>query len=351
MASPTGRTGESGAVSKDVAALRRVGFLTLNEFTMMALTSAIEVMRMANHLLEEDYYQWSILSVDGRPVSSSSGLTPREATDYESAGHLDIVFVCGGTNVTQYVDRRVHALLRQMSRDGIMLGGLCTGAYALVQAGLLDGYDCTIHWENMAGLREQYSQVNFMEELFVIDRDRVTCSGGIAPLDLMLAIVRARFGKTLVAEISNQFILDRVRDSDDRQYIPLAARIGPNHVALQKVAELMEANLEEPLSAVELARMGGLSVRQIQRIFHETLGTTPTRYYLRLRLQKARALLTQSSMSITQIAIACGFQSVCHFSKSYRTLYGRSPRIERQRVLAAEAHAGAAHGGAIVSKA
>lgn len=319
--------------SKDIAAIRRIGFLTLNEFTLMAFSSAIEVMRMANHLAECEAYEWKVITLDGRPVPSSSGLSLAAATTYEAAGPLDAVFVCGGTNVTNYVDERTITLMRRMARDGIFLGGLCTGSYALVRAGLLDGYSCTIHWENMASLREQHARVDFMEELFVIDRDRITCSGGIAPLDLMLAIVRARLGKTLVAEISNQFILDRIRDSDDRQYIPLAARIGSSHATLQKVAELMELNFEEPLSAVELADLAGLSVRQVQRMFHEMLSTTPTKYYLRLRLQRARGLLTQSSLPIIQIAIACGFRSAGHFSKTYRSMYGRSPRSERQRSL------------------
>jgi AraC family transcriptional regulator, glycine betaine-responsive activator len=247
------------------------------------------------------------------------------------------VFVCGGTNVTKFVGDRVTALLRKIAHDGVMLGGLCTGTYALVSSGLLDGYDCTIHWENMAGLRENNRRVTFLEEIFVIDRDRITCTGGIDPVDMMLSLVKARFGKTLVAEISSQFILERVRDSDDRQYIPLAARMGAGQQTLRKVAELMEANFEEPLTAVELAQLAGLSLRQIQRMFHETLGTTPTKYYLRLRLQRARALLVQSDMSITQIAVACGFQSACHFSKSYRAMYSRSPRSERQQPLFGDA--------------
>ena len=318
---------------KEIGSICRVGFLTLNEFTLISLASAIEVMRMANHLSGKNFYEWKVITLDGGPVASSSGLAPLNVSSYDVSERLDVVFVCGGTNVTKFVDERVTVLLRRMAHDGVMLGGLCTGTYALVQSGLLDGYQCTIHWENMAGLRETYRRVTFLEELFVIDGDRITCTGGIAPIDMMLSLVRARFGNTLVAEISSQFILDRVRDSDDRQYIPLAARLGSGHQTLRKVAEFMEANFEEPLTAVELARLAGLSLRQVQRMFHETLGTTPTKYYLRLRLQRARALLTQSSMSITQIAVACGFQSACHFSKSYRALYGRSPRSERQQPL------------------
>ena len=304
---------------------------------MIAFSSAIEVLRMANHLSGTKAYEWQVITLDGRPVASSCGIAPLHTATYEAAGPLDIVFVCGGTNITKFVNDTVSVLLRKIARDGVMLGGLCTGTYALVETGLLDGYECTIHWENMAGLRENNSRVAFLEELFVIDRDRITCTGGIAPVDLMLALVKARFGKTLVAEISSQFILERVRDSDDRQYIPIAARMGAGQQTLRKVAELMEANFEDPLTAVQLAQMAGLSLRQIQRMFHETLGTTPTKYYLRLRLQRARALLVQSEMSITQIAVACGFQSACHFSKSYRGTYGRSPRSERQQPLFGDA--------------
>ncbi|MGE3229520.1 MAG: GlxA family transcriptional regulator [Hyphomicrobium sp.] len=308
-----------------------VGFLTLKDFTMIAFSSAVEVLRMANYLIGQPCYSWSVLTIDGQPVPSSNGFAPLQTTTYAESPRFDMVFVCGGTDVIKFVDDKVIALLRRMARDGVTLGGLCTGTYALVKSGLLDGYRCTIHWENMASLREMHQRVEFLDELFVIDRDRITCTGGIAPIDMMLALVRKRFGRALVAEISDQFILDRVRDSSDRQHIPLAARLGHNHRALVEIAALMEANFEEPLSAVELAKLAGLSLRQVQRMFQESLDTTPSKYYLGLRLRRARELLLQSQMSITQIAVSCGFQSTCHFSKSYRALYGRTPRSERQR--------------------
>jgi transcriptional regulator GlxA family with amidase domain len=313
-----------------------VGFLTVNEFTMIAFSSAVEVLRMANYLTGRTCYTWSVLSVDGQPVASSNGCALAQTTTYAESPRLDMVFVCGGTNIIKYADDRVLALLRKMARDGVVLGGLCTGTYALVKSGLLDGYRCTIHWENMASLREMHRSVSFLEELFVIDRDRITCTGGIAPIDMMLALVRARFGKALVMEISDQFILERIRDCSDRQHIPLAARHGFNNRALVEIASLMEANSEDPLSAVELANLAGLSLRQVQRMFQESLDTTPTKYYLRLRLRRARELLLQSQMSITQIAVSCGFQSTCHFSKSYRALYGCTPRSERQQTTSNE---------------
>ncbi|WP_211162026.1 GlxA family transcriptional regulator [Aromatoleum petrolei] len=317
-------------VSATLSSVTRVGFLLLNEFTMIAFSSAIEVLRMANHISGKPLYSWSVISANGQQVASSNGLAPAQIGTYEEAGPFDMVFVCGGTNVTRFVDDKVLALLRRIAHDKVILGGLCTGTYALVKAGLLNGYRATIHWENLSALREAHDRIKFVEELFVIDRDRITCTGGIAPIDMMLTVVRERCGKTLVAEISEQFILERVRDSKDRQHIPLAARAGCNRKALVEVAALMEANIEEPLSLEELSQLAGLSQRHLQRLFREALQVTPSHYYLELRLRRARELLLQTQMSITNITVACGFQSSCHFSKCYRALFGKPPSSERR---------------------
>lgn len=324
---------------KEMSQVRHVGFLTLNNFSMIAFSNAIEILRMANYLVGEDIYQWSVITPDGLPVQASNGLSFLKTTTLENAGIPDVLLVCGGIDVQDAVDPSVIRLLTQVSKQDIWLGSVCTGSYALAKAGLLDGYRCTIHWENMASLCEEFPYINFMEELFVIDRNRCTCAGGTAPLDLMLAFVSARFGKNLVAEISDQFMVVRARDSKDQQHIPVAARVGYSHKALVEVSALMEANIEEPLTLDELARLAGLSQRHLQRMFRHTLSMTPMHYYLNLRLRRARALLLQTEMSIMSITVACGFQSSCHFSKSYRTLFGYSPSVERRQ----HEHAPAVH--------
>jgi len=228
--------------------LTRFGFLTLRNFSMIAFTNAIEPLRMANYLAREDIYRWSVHSLDGVPVEASNGLTVAPTSRIEDSPALDILFVCGGIDVPHAVDERLIQLLRRLARERMNLGALCTGAYALARAGLLDGYRCAIHWENLWGLRETFPRIVFAPDLFVIDRDRCTCTGGIAPLDMILHLITPRIGRTLAAGISEQFILERIRDSKDRQRIPIAARLGGCHTSITQAAALMEANIEEPLA-------------------------------------------------------------------------------------------------------
>jgi transcriptional regulator GlxA family with amidase domain len=221
--------------------------------------------------------------------------------------------------------------LRSLARARVPLGGLCTGTFSLAKAGLLDDYRCAVHWENMAAMREEFPRTVFAPELFIIDRDRYTCSGGVAPLDLMLNLIKSRFGNDLAASISEQFIVERIRDANDRQHVPVLARVGRGHDKLVQAAVLMEANTEEPMSLDELATCVGLSRRQLERLFKKHLNCAPTRYYLEIRLRRARELLLQTDMSVLEVTAASGFQSAPHFSKSYRGLFGHPPSAERNR--------------------
>jgi len=309
---------------------RRYAFLTLPDYTMIALASAVDALRMANRVTRRDAYAWCLATLDGKPAIASNGLSMAPTVALDTMGPADIVFVVGGVKVEQAVTPALLAALRRLAQRHVALGALCTGGYALAKAGLLDKYKAVIHWENISSLREEFPRVEFSDQLFAIDRDRYTCTGGVAPLDLMLHIIKEHQGRDIVPLISEQFILDRIRNDQDRQHIPLQARVGLFHENLIEAAALMEANIEEPLSLDEIAALVGVSRRQIERLFKRYVGQVPTKYYLDMRLRRARELLLQTAMSIMEIAVACGFQSPPHFSKCYRSLFGHTPSAERQ---------------------
>lgn len=285
---------------------------------------------MANRVTGQDAYEWTLASLDGQPVAASNGLSMSPTIAIDAIGPVNIVFVCGGVDVEHATTPELIGVLRRLAQRQVALGSLCTGGYALAKAGLLDKYKAVVHWENMSALEEQFPSVQFSKQLYAIDRNRYTCSGGIAPLDLMLNIIKNHLGRDIAPMISDQFILDRIRSDQDRQHVPLLARVGLFHENLIEAAALMEANLEEPLSLDEIAKLVGVSRRQIERLFKRYVGEVPTKYYLDMRLRRARSLLLQTSLSVMEVAVACGFQSPPHFSKCYRDFYGHTPSAERQ---------------------
>ncbi len=308
----------------------KYAFLTLPNYSLIAVANALEPLRMANRVLGKEVYEWSIISMDGQPTDASSGLSLSPTDALEKLGSVDILFVCGGINVREAVSTQLLSALRRLADRRIPLGALCTGGYALARAGLLDNFRASIHWENLSALREEFPRVRMSDQLFTIDRDRFTCSGGTAPLDLMLNLIQLRLGSRISQLVSEQFIVDRVRKDTDRQYIPLRAQIGISHRGLIRVAQLMEENIEKPLSLDKIAKATGLSRRQIERLFKRDLNCVPKRYYLEMRLRRARELLLQTAMPIMDITAACGFQSPPHFSKCYRAQFGHPPSAERK---------------------
>ncbi|WP_238858261.1 GlxA family transcriptional regulator [Faunimonas pinastri] len=319
----------TGTRSIDPGSLTRFGFLTLPNYSMIACSAAIEACRMANYIAGEAVYSWTALTLDGMPAPSSSGFALSPTVVLGDAGPLDVVFVCGGINVRHAVDRRLKDELRRLDRRGIALGALCTGTFALAEADLLDGYRCAIHWENLHSIREEFEDVQFTEDLFVIDRDRFTCTGGIAPLDMMAVFVEARLGRDAVVRMSDQFIVDRVRHAGEPQHPPARSRFAVTHPELERAAGLMRRTIDAPLSVTVVAQRIGLSPRQLERLFKLHLATSPGEFYVTLRLDRARELLRLSELSVTDIGLACGFQSAAHFSAAYRRRFGHSPRAER----------------------
>ena len=316
-----------GSVPRELP--QRIGFVVVPRFSMIALTSAVEPLRIANRLSGRELYRWPLFSMDGEPVAASNGFTLTPDGDLERASDLSTVAICGGLDVHRIDDRPLATWLRRMDRKGIDIGALETGSYLLARAGMLSGYTCTIHWEHLAAFAEDFPDIEVTTELFEIDRQRFTCAGGTAGIDMMLNVIAVQHGQELAAQVADQFMHERIRDQHDHQRVSLPARLGVRHPKLLSVIELMEQHLEEPLSRAELARKAGLSTRQLERLFRKYLFRSPARYYLELRLNKARLLLLQTNMSVIDVALACGFVSASHFSKCYRDFFGRTPRKER----------------------
>ncbi|MDG1311996.1 MAG: GlxA family transcriptional regulator [Porticoccaceae bacterium] len=316
--------------SPEVHVTLHIGFLMMPEYTLSTFSNAVSVLRMANRLSGRELYRYSVFSLDGEPVVSSAGLELRLDGSFSSVGDMNVLIVCGGYNVKNYCSKEINDILRSMAKKNIPLGGICTGSYVLAAAGLLDGYRSTIHWENIASMREQFPKLNISSSLFVIDRDRYTCSGGISSIDLMLNLVASIHGHQLVQQISEQFTCDRVRTEKDPQRAPLQYLIGASQPRLVDAVVLMEANIEEPLSLDEVADYVGISRRQLERLFNRYLHCAPSRYYLELRLSRARLLLLQTSIPVIDVAISCGFSTAPHFSKCYSDLYGKPPSNERR---------------------
>lgn len=323
--------------SKSSIKCSHVGFLLQPNFTMLALSACIEPMRMANQLSGETLYRWTILSEDGRSVVASDGLKIEVDSCISNHVSFDTVLVCGGVDIKGTITRKTLSWLTHLARCNIVLGGICTGSYLLAKAGLLDGYQCTIHWELLASWQEEFPFLHSSNQLFITDRDRITCAGGTAPIDMMLQLVTKEYGKELSMAISDMFAHENIRDESDKQRIPLQHIVGASQSKLQEVVALMEANIEEVLCLDELANFVDLSRRQLERLFQKYLHCSPHRYYLQLRLTRARQLLKQTSMSIIEVAIACGFVSTPHFSKCYRNSFSIPPRDERN-VMATNLH-------------
>jgi transcriptional regulator GlxA family with amidase domain len=307
----------------------RFVFLLLENFTLIAFASAIEPLRLANRMSGRQLYEWQVITADGQPAAASNGVVVEATAGLVALEKNTTILVVGGVNVRQAITRPILTWLRREARRGLPVGAVCTGAQVIAEAGLLDGRRCTIHWENRDGFEEEFPEIELTHNIFVIDRDRYTAAGGAASTDLMLKLIAMRHGTGLATLVADQMIHTSIRSDRDEQRLSIPARIGIRHPKLAAVIQRMEEHIEEPISPMLLARDAGMSTRQLERLFRRYLNRSPKRYYMELRLARARNLLMQTDMSVISVAMACGFASPSHFSKCYRALYRTTPYRER----------------------
>ncbi len=311
----------------------RLNFLLLPNFSMMALSAMLDPLRMANWLSGKTLYDWVLLSMDGEPVQAVNRVTVSVDRSIGGAPPCDMIMVCASYEHLGLDTKDLSAWLRRMARFGTTLGAQDNGTYLLARAGVLDGYRATAHWEMLERYTELFPEVEFTQDLFVIDRDRVTAAGGTSGLDLMLTAIRQQHGKELATRAADEFVYARIRDPQEAQRLPLRARITAGNPRLVRAVDAMEKSLEDSQPVAVFAEAAGVSERELERIFKRWLKTTPGAYYRRLRLERARSLLQQTEMPVIDVAVACGFGSAAHFSRAYRARYGRAPSTDRATVL------------------
>ena len=313
------------------------GFVVVPNFSLIALSACVDPLRIANSVLGKSVYRSVLLSVDGGLVASSDGIQVMTQHSLAQAPALDVVFVIGPNPIPKRGLRALTQWLKKMASHGLPLGGIDTGAYLMAQAGLLDGYRCTIHWQDHEALAEQFPQVLVTQHFFEVDRDRYTCSGGVAPLDLMTYLLtQAPGNRQLANEVANLLVVER-RSLTDIQTVSIIHQERVTHPVAVEALRLMEANVSEPLTIAEIAQFANISLRSLQRLFRQQFAQSAERIYLDIRLAHARILVQRSDKTVREIALQTGFASPSHLTARYTPRFGAPPqkdRAQRQQGLA-----------------
>ncbi|MGD9864544.1 MAG: GlxA family transcriptional regulator [Pseudodonghicola sp.] len=308
---------------------KHFGFLLIDDFALMSAASAVEPLRAANMLSGAPLYHMQFLSARGGWQRSSVGGAFETVPLAAAGSDFDVLFVVAGGDPMAFGDPHVLGWLRRLGRAGVPLGGISGGAVLLARAGLLAARRFTVHWEHIDALRLAYPEALIERRLFVIDRDRFTCAGGMAPLDMMHALIAKDHGVALARGVSDWFIHTGIRAAEEPQQIDAARKYDLRHPALVAAVELMASHIADPLSLSDLAQLSGIGTRQLERLAQEQLGQSVMGFYRRVRLDQADALLRRSSLPLAEVAQAAGFTAYSHFSRAFAETFGETPRHRR----------------------
>ena len=308
----------------------RVTFLLIEQFSMLSVASALEPLRQANRLLGYEAYAWTLISHDGEPLPASNGMTIAAQGPLDRDLKTDFLFVCAGLDADPPYRSRLNAGLQQIARSGAILGSLSAGTFILARAGLLNGYESTIHWEFQPAFQEEFPELKSSPGVYVIDRDRWTGSGGITGMDMMLCLIERDHGESLSRSVGNQFQIDQIRNATVHQRPGHLERLETLPEPVQRVVNLMLSNIEEPTRMDELAELAGLNLRRMERLFKAHLGSAPAQFYRQLRLEKARDLLLHTNLPTLEVACLTGFSSSSHFAMAYQRQFEMRPSETRK---------------------
>lgn len=304
---------------------RDIYFLVLPKMTMLAFSSALEPLRIANQVTGQCLYRWFLLSEDGNPIRCSNGVSIGVDGPIRDIDRDDIAFVCSGIEGNLAATSAAVAWVRRQARHGRIVGGLCTGAFSLARAGLLAGRRFTLHWENQPAFKEMFPNLPFVDELYCKDGRVLTCGGGNAAIDLIVSLIDEHHGPQLAAMVADMCLHGAQRPGSKNQRVSISALIGLRHPVLVSVVETMRSQLANGFDIEEFCRARGISRRQVERLFRKYLKTTPLQQFRDLRLDYAHSLMAETDLSVSEIAAASGFQWQGTFSRAYRNRFGAMP--------------------------
>lgn len=308
-----------------------ISIMLLPGFPLYDLSALCDSFAAANRQADRHVFTWRLFSLDGKPVASSLGSLITPSAAFDSERQPDNILLLSGSDFTG--TERLQAWLRQaVSRHAHVLGsGAAVGL--MVKAGILSGKACTAHWSSRDALQEDRPELDFSDKLYVAQDRRLTCAGGKALIDFALACIAAALGDAATRQIADGLNHDRLRPGNESQHPSPAGMRGIHNRVLLKAMELIERHLAEPMSTDDLALAVGICPRQLQRLFKKQFDMPPGQFAMQRRMQKARQLLHQTEMSITEVGVALGFISLSHFSRCYAKAFGRQPRHDRLRLI------------------
>lgn len=296
---------------------------------MIALFSALEPLRVANRFAGE-VFSWRFASMDGEAVAASNGIPVSVTAGIDGIGRPDVAIICASYDHEAGMNRPVFNELRRLARNGTLLGAVDTGAFLLAGAGVLDGHRATCHWETLPAFRESYRDIDVAETTYVIDRGRMTASGGAAALDMMLDWLGSIESEALAQKVADTLVHTRHVNHPGEARVPVGSRYMIDDPRLVKAIRLMEEHVEDTLALSDVAQAAQVSGRHLERLFRKHLQATPVGFYRQLRLDRAHRLLVYSRLSVRNVALATGFSTLAEFSRAFKQKYGKPPSDARR---------------------
>ncbi|MEM9581306.1 MAG: GlxA family transcriptional regulator [Pseudomonadota bacterium] len=311
--------------SAPVKAAQHATFVVVPRFNLATLITMIEALRVANYLAPQPMFSWDIISFDGTSISASNGMAVTVSPADTVPSSADYVFVLGSWGTEHYENRVLTSWLRKRVRAGAHICGVELGCYILARAGLLDGKSATTHWSWLSGFRESFARIDISERLYTFDGKVMTCSGGLAGVDLMLRLIEQDHGSAFSGEVADQMLHHPIRTESSPQRSTMGRSTEMMLPLVRKAMTLIEDNMEDPLPVPDIAAELEISQRQLERLFKKHVGCTVVQFGALLRLQNARLLLISTDMSVREIATASGFNTLSHFAYSFGKVFGRRP--------------------------